>query len=49
MRKNYINPTIEIVSMQFANAILGASGDIHSTTVQELPQGGNRAPKRDLF
>ena len=45
MKKQYINPQIEVLSLSGTAVMLGASGDIHSGNITDGDQTQNRAPK----
>ena len=45
MRKQYIYPQTEVLTLSGTTVMLGASGDIHSGTT-ESSQTGNRMPDR---
>ena len=50
MKKHYINPKTEAVTLSGAYIMLGASGDLHTKpTIPTTDQGENRAPGKVLF
>jgi hypothetical protein len=46
MKKSYIYPRTEVLSLSGSMIMLGASGDLHTYTPGEGPQSGNRTPAR---
>ena len=49
MKKSYIYPHTEVFTISGTAVMLGASGDIHSNTIEEGSQSENYAPHRVLF
>jgi hypothetical protein len=45
MRKQYIIPQIEVLTLSGTAVMLGASGDLHATNPGEQSQSGNRIRK----
>ena len=46
MKKQYIYPQTEVLTLSGTTVMLGASGDIHNNGTTESSQTGNRMPDR---
>ena len=42
MKKSYIYPHTEVITISGTAVMLGASGDVHTGSIGEGPQSGNR-------